>query len=709
MKKIKNLILLALCAVSINSFAGDWDKGFTGEANEVVEYMTRNGGHVIMTCYSPTYQADEGTYPSMFTDPEGPFVHKYDRYIQDVYGDVTFVKGDNPNVIVAKNLFNGLFDLELDLSKPEYSFYQSSDKLQRIPLRNTETGNIDNTIYGSINCYSYCDRTNMPPCVETPIKANLSNIFERNIISNDQNNDVSDALELWTMRDFWIVTSMDIANHPHDNYDYKLWLNTELGGINSNFFRFAIHDATTGKVLSYKDFYAIEFCHYNPNIAVSHEKNGTDETFSAIGEYIENESADNEFYIYNFSNFGPCFDQNVDDNFKENVLVNGETVNTWRGYASSQAATINPIFGITKSDGNIEIKRKDEQGNVVNHGYVHFERGADDGIAITKWHNCDIAGVETDGEGNILQPLQLKNVVTGKWNDKGTRHHHASDVKQSASNPWVTDGGTCRTMSEIVLDIDPYVYCTDEQFNNNEYDTDDEHGRGGIYRLVKANIGTRDLTLDVAIDNENDKLLQSLMVTTDKKKLACPIEFNATANDQYVDRYELYYYEHKGTEKITDASDEAYSDANSTLNAAMDNATKLCSIEKSKNDPSVTGVANYKTFTISGNDSNGNPIYSSVPMIKLPDGSGTVTITFFIKAVYTEESGLAPTYHSLQNVKEEVASIVTGVDDVNAASVKTVAGVYNINGQFMGTEVPAGNGIYVVRYNDGTATKIAVK
>lgn len=80
-----------------------------------------------------------------------------------------------------------------------------------------------------------------------------------------------------------------------------------------------------------------------------------------------------------------------------------------------------------------------------------------------------------------------------------------------------------------------------------------------------------------------------------------------------------------------------------------------------------------------------------------------------MKAVYTEESGLAPTYHSLTNVIVQ-EGLVTGVKDVNIdGGVKAVAGVYSITGQYLGSQVPEGRGVFVVRYTDGSAAKVAVK
>lgn len=468
------------------------------------------------------------------------------------------------------------------------------------------------------------------------------------------------------------------------------------------------------------DFYLAEFRHYNPNTIINDTHNGDVRSYAAIADYDE-EQADGttKFYVHNFSGFGPCYTQKLGtekDADLDAMLAGTGLTQLNRGYGEGKVAEIHPITGYMGGDNKILIKRSENPA-----GFAHYHRAYEaiknvEGVtaaqieankfnpAITTWHDCRIAGLvdgkfqrDADGKIDPQSITALKDEVTGTWTDSRRHHHVNNGVASDATNPWVTDGGTCRTVSTKHLKIDPYVYCTDEQLalgmdpNSGKsgyelYDYNDDFKRGGIYELIdiETTDNAEDITLDLAINNSNDEIKNHMLkftrtnngVTTDH--VAVPVEFTVNANDQYVDHYELCIHECNGEHIVSEASDEAFADASSPLNEVMNVECLACDpyiIAKDKfssNLRDIDGPKVYKAYVESGTvDEKGNPIYTEVPNFDLPQGRENVTMTLYVKAVYTEESGLAPTYHSLQNVIVQHNNIVTGIDDINVEAVKT--------------------------------------
>lgn len=720
MNKFKTLLLLTLGAAALTAQAE------VNNAQDVIDMLTANGGYCQAIYYSATYQKDDGhdenwksTNNMWIKDSFGKsrFVQKLDSNNQPVVGNVIDWQGydmKQARVVTLVDAFGGLFDWDFYITENDKEYVctvQPSDAV--FPVKN------DDSKYVRVHMMSNLPPNSMPEYgVYIPKKKTQE--WE---ISDDPH-----TLQLWTsINDIENYEWIGVTPWGDDKFDVSLFLNAFMAN-RWYFLRLAVKDKGADGIIGteddkedyHYDFYLAEFRHYNPNTIINDTHNGDVRSYAAIADY-EDEQADGttKFYVHNFSGFGPCYTQKLGtekDADLDDMLAGTGLTQLNRGYGEGKVAEIHPITGYMGGDNKILIKRSENPA-----GFAHYHRAYEaiknvEGVtaaqieankfnpAITTWHDCRIAGLvdgkfqrDADGKIDPLSITALKDEVTGTWTDSRRHHHVNNGVASDATNPWVSDGGTCRTVSTKHLKIDPYVYCTDEQLadgmNPNSgksgydlYDYNDDFKRGGIYELIdiETTDNAEDITLDLAINNSNDEIKNHMLkftrtnngVTTDH--VAVPVEFTVNANDQYVDHYELCIHECNGEHIVSEASDEAFADASSPLNEVMNVECLACEpyiIAKDKfssNLRDIDGPKVYKAYVESGTvDEKGNPIYTEVPNFDLPQGRENVTMTLYVKAVYTEESGLAPTYHSLQNVIVQHNNIVTGINDINVESMKT--------------------------------------
>ncbi|WP_407401020.1 hypothetical protein [Sodaliphilus sp.] len=705
MNKFKTLLLLTLGATALTVQAE------VNNAQDVIDMLTANGGHCQALYYSASYQQDYGEYAATSTN---------NMWIKDSFGKAHFVDakrtenvyGVECKVVTMVDAFGGLFDWDFYIDNTDGLYMltcQSADQSFQAKGAGNENKYVRlHTMSGAPNDWGE----------EVPYP-------ERKVSEHDFLGE--EVLQLWT--NFHDGKHFEIIGTPswgHEKFDASLYLCTYLG-MRWYFLRLAVKDKGADGIIGtaddtedyHYDFYLAEFRHYNPNTIVNDTHNGDTRSYAAIADYENQADGTTKFWVHNFSGFGPCYTQELGtetDAELDAMLAGTGLTQLSRGYGEGKVAEIHPMTGYMGGDNKILIKRSDNPA-----GFTHYHRAYEavknvEGVttaqieankfnpAITTWHDCRIAGLvegkfERDDAGNIIPEsiTALKDEVTGTWTESRRHHHMNNGVASDATNPWVTDGGTCRTVSTKHLKIDPYVYCTDEQLadgmNPNSgksghdlYDYNDDYKRGGIYELIdiETTDNAEDITLDLAINNSNGEIVKNMqkVIKTDDQNnvisehVAVPVEFTVNDNDQYVDHYELCIHECNGIHDVTVASDEAFANADSPLNEAMNDLVCTYTLEKDNYSSALRdtdGPKLYKAYVESGeyDKVTGAPIYTKVPNFDLPKGREYVTMTIFVKAVYTEESGLAPTYHSLQNVHVKHDTIVTGIDDINVESVKT--------------------------------------
>lgn len=720
MKKIKSTILVGLCALASSTVQAQ-----VNNAQDVIDMLTANGGYCQSVFYSASYQKDfahddffKSTNNMWIKDSFGKarFVQKLDENNQPVVKNVYDWQSDDiktAKVVTLVDAFGGLFDWDMYIAESEYEYVCTAQPGEGFfPVKN------DASKYVRLHMMANCE-TNHVPTINTPTKKDAE--WD---ISTDPH-----TLQLWTsINDIENYEWIGVTPWKSNSFDVSLFLNAFMAN-RWYFLRLAVKSKGADGIIGteddtedyHYDFYLAEFRHYNPNTIINDTHNGEGRSYAAIAEYENMDNGITKFQVHNFSGFGPCYTQELGtekDADLDQLLAGTGLTQLARGYGEGKEAEIFPITGYLGGDNKILIKRSENPA-----GFTHYHRAYEaiknvEGVtaqqieankfnpAVTTWHNCRIAGLvegkfERDANGNVIPEsiTALKDEVTGTWTDS-RRHHHANNgVASQATNPWVSDNGTCRTVSTAHLKIDPYVYCTDEQLadgmnpssgksGHDLYDYNDDYKRGGIYELIDIETTERaeDITLQLEIENGpygdgvNTILEHSIYKYTTKNQLylACPVMFNVTNNDQFVDHFEVCVYRGSGNNPVTSADDAAFTDPNNTLNAIMiPTATYILP----KNDS-----GHYEAFELaegaqkagSSHITATHPDYSKVLSIPVDNHDEQETLTFYVKAVYTEESGLAPTYHSLQNVLIQVQQIVTGVEDVNVASnAKTIKVIEN--------------------------------
>ncbi|MCQ2290371.1 MAG: hypothetical protein MJZ63_03730 [Muribaculaceae bacterium] len=767
MKKFKGLLLLALCALATSNVQAQDIFGRTQTAQEVIDILTANGGHCQSLFYSASYQSDAcSTKDRVFTNnmwikdsfAKGRFVQKSTADVD--WHDFDGNAGTSAKMVTLENAFGGLFDWDFVISDDYCNVMaQPVDKKYQIK--------------GTGNEHKYVRIHMMQPDDFTYAEEGIKRRTGVEELTTETSLISDVALQVWlSQTDISNFEWLGVTPWGHAHFDESLML-APYWGQRHYFMRLAVKndgvDGIRGTADDFEethyDFLYAEFRHYNPNTVVNDTHNGEGRSFEAIADYEDKANGDTQFWMHNFSGFGPLYTQTLGtqtDADLDQLLAGTGLTQVNRGYGEGLKSEIHPLTGYLKADGSkILITREENPA-----GFTHYHRAYEaiknvEGVtaaqieankynhAITLWHDNRIAGLvegaySRDADGHIIPEsiTALKDRVEGTWTN-GQRHHHADNGEASeATNPWVSDGGTCRTISTKHLHIDPYVYCTDEQLQAGQngtasglalFDSDDNYKRGGIYELIDIETAhdSEDITLQLAIDNHEvavDGVITTLLKasicqykitetvggqTVDKHYVACPVMFDVTANEQFVDHYEVCAYHTKDLEHpVEDASDAIFADPNSKLNEIM---TPAATYVLPKNETGHYEAFELETPAQAPEDKHmittTLPRYTKVLSVPL-DGehkNELETFTFYVKAVYTEESGLAPTYHSLTNVIVQ-EGLVTGVKDVNIdGGVKAVAGVYSITGQYLGSQVPEGRGVFVVRYTDGSATKVAVK
>ncbi len=752
MKKLKNLLLLGLCSIASSTVQAQ-----VNNAQDVIDMLTANGGYCQSVFYSASYQKDfahddyfMSTNNMWIKDSFGKarFVQKLDENNQPVVKNVYDWQSDDiktAKVVTLVDAFGGLFDWDMYIAESEYEYVCTAQPGEEIfPMKN------DDTKYVRLHMMANCE-TNHVPTINTPTKKDAE--WD---ISTDPH-----TLQLWTsINDIENYEWIGVTPWKSNSFDVSLFMNAFMAN-RWYFLRLAVKSKGADGIVGteddtedyHYDFYLAEFRHYNPNTIINDTHNGEGRSYAAIAEYEDMDNDITKFQVHNFSGFGPCYTQELGtekDADLDELLAGTGLTQLARGYGEGKEAEIFPIIGYIGGDNKILIKRSENPA-----GFTHYHRAYEaikdvEGVtaaqieankfnpAITTWHDCRIAGLvegkfQRDADGKVIPEsiTALKDEVTGTWTDS-RRHHHADNgVASDATNPWVSDGGTCRTVSTKHLKIDPYVYCTDEQLADGMnpssgksgydlYDYNDDYKRGGIYELIDIHTTDKeeDITLQLDIDTSpvaggSNVLEHSIYKYTPNGgalHLACPVMFDVEKNEQFVDHYEVCAYRASGNNPVVSADDEAFGTEGSSLNAVMN---PIATYVLPKNE-----TGHYEAFELANKQQAGksnitttHPDYTKVLSVPVDNHDEVETITFYVKAVYTEESGLAPTYHCLQNVVVKIGGeeFPTAVEDVNVDGVKTVSGVYNVGGQYVGTEVPSSNGVYVVRYTDGTAAKVAVK
>lgn len=254
------------------------------------------------------------------------------------------------------------------------------------------------------------------------------------------------------------------------------------------------------------------------------------------------------------------------------------------------------------------------------------------------------------------------------------RHYHVGNFNIPADNPWVTNGGTCRTA------------------------------------VIAQDGAIKDCTLHVQIDNDSTAIkennhgkIKDAMQRTelaDGWYVAVPVEFDVVGDESIVDYYELCGFNHlkNNTYPVLTATDNEW---NGDL--ILQEMTNIPTNVKKITKQAGAGPHHYNCYTIDPNNpinpQTGKPNYCDAPTYYVKSAtSGDIVLSIYIKVYYN--NGLTPTYHSINNVKYSIQKIVTAVDDTSVNNSQPI--YYNLMG--VKVENPS-HGIFIQKRGNKT-TKV---
>lgn len=289
------------------------------------------------------------------------------------------------------------------------------------------------------------------------------------------------------------------------------------------------------------------------------------------------------------------------------------------------------------------------------------------------------------GYYNYWPSFKLRRIDSGNntgnmstYDDLGGTYEVGEVLHNDIEHGWVTNSGRRRTYKDIKITIP-------DNFTFKYVDDIFGIGAGSIYhhldfinRYSNSTYYGEDITLDVEMEltdfkwNTYEGVYVKGVTTTNK-------------NDQYVDHYDIMMvkgrYNHINAATFEHHPELGHAKAIAVIPHSLCGATKA----KAKANGEIGHDVEFERL---------------VPISEIDDVSDRGEYTFFIRAHYTPESGLTPTFHDLTYIVNNTPSAVIDVEiDNQDAPVE----YYNTMGVKV-TEPVKGN-IYI-RHQNGRAEKV---
>ena len=291
--------------------------------------------------------------------------------------------------------------------------------------------------------------------------------------------------------------------------------------------------------------------------------------------------------------------------------------------------------------------------------------------------------------------LTSKDFVTTKQHSQLVAHYYEPEEDKpvhndkSVDHDWVTNHGKRRTFDGFTIEVDPYTYgLSDGDYTSYYpdvpmfYDTFDN-----------TVITGRDCTLDV------DLILNQAGWDSDNQNGYVNATIKTNKNDMYVDHYDIMVI--GGYHDYIDENGFLLDNENGL---GFKNAKVLVDGETDNRFGTVTRPA----VTLAATNTTGSHDYSIDHWVMKDFVADQLNdkgeYTFFIRANYKPETGLAPTFHALTHASG--APTPTGITNMTADD-NVPAVYYNLNGIEV-AEDDLTPGIYICR-RGATAKKVVIK
>lgn len=281
---------------------------------------------------------------------------------------------------------------------------------------------------------------------------------------------------------------------------------------------------------------------------------------------------------------------------------------------------------------------------------------------------------------------EVTGKVTGYYYEpeEGKPQHN----EKSVDHHWVTNHGRRRTFDKMSIEIEPYTYGIWDLATKFPYQPN------FIDSYNNTVISNGDCTLDV------DLILEQAGWDSDDQNGYVKASIKTNANDMYVDHYDILVIG-----GYHDYIDEAgFQIDNEKYGLGVRNAKVLVDGETDNRFGTVTKPA----ATRAANNTVGSHDYSIDHWVMKDFIADQLNdkgeYTFFIRANYKPETGLAPTFHALTHASG--APTPTGITNMTADD-NVPAVYYNLNGIEV-AEDDLTPGIYICR-RGATAKKVVIK
>lgn len=239
----------------------------------------------------------------------------------------------------------------------------------------------------------------------------------------------------------------------------------------------------------------------------------------------------------------------------------------------------------------------------------------------------------------------INDNLFGSYTAEGVAHN-------SAEASWVTNGGSRRTYEGFTLDIDPYTYyyrLSDHPVTGDEY--------GNYYWHLKMEDGYHNTRIQADNDVTADVELALTGYSADNTE-GLKLEGMVTVNKHwdYIDHCEVFVvkgkYDHITNEGFIHDLETGHTDA----------VLYHCPVEGTEHQAMKAPA-----------EGKGYEFKKAVTASALGFTPELGDYTAFVKTVYTPESGLAPTFHSMQNFEIDIINSIA-VPDVTDNSFMTAKG-----------------------------------
>ncbi len=431
-------------------------------------------------------------------------------------------------------------------------------------------------------------------------------------------------------------------------------------------------------------------------------------------------------HLLNWNGYGPSpvftWDTDADKNaadptykYKHNITTDWEIVNGTLGLATNQP-------GYKKYTLTIPAQKVSNYG--MNYVYQVPDEGAPNGFYLLQYYNYmrpkNMHSI-TDAEIAQNDEYTFDATVANRPATVAT-YEESIDHEQDAERKsyWVSNDGNCRTYENTTLTIPTYVVTdyydyTIKNYLNNHFDhgtvthsvTDDDGAASTVsdkgFRAEDFHVVWEKEIMENRYESSGGEGREDvtheveMTLTSVARDFQLGVDvsgsFVPTAHPEHVVAWELWMMPNR----ISSVTDSRFSyDATRGSSVALNITSADFNVTASQSVRPKSDSTADNTALVDGkcpNSASGVTFKKHISKASLESIGNTYTenFTFYVKAYYSDDSGLEPTFHAM----ESLPVTTTGVLDVTAAQGEAVDHVEYFTPQGLRVDNPSQSGIYL--------------